>query len=86
MKKVLIVTLLFIATFIPGGLINPSSAQSVDASRTVKTTKKTKKNKKKSKKSSLKVSKTAAGEQDEVSDQTDVSQQADRSATKKKKR
>jgi hypothetical protein len=47
--------------------------------------KKSKKKAKKLKSAKVKVSKSSAGSQDEVSDQTEVSQQADSSGNKKKK-
>jgi hypothetical protein len=52
---------------------------------TAKAPKKTKKAHKKAKAGKTKVSKTSAGAQDEVSDQSDVSQQADKTGTKKKR-
>jgi hypothetical protein len=51
----------------------------------MKAPKKNKKKHKKSKSGKVKVSKSSTGPQDEISDQTDVSQQADSTENKKKR-
>jgi hypothetical protein len=62
---------------------SPSDGLSTPAKE--KAPKKAKKKHKKSKSSKVKVSKNSAGPQDEISDQTEVSQQADSAGNKNKK-
>ncbi len=91
MKKVLSVSFLFVSILFSALLIYPQSAFCNDISNNlstptkVKVPKKAKTKTKKAKATKLKVSKTSAGAQDEVSDQTDVSQQADSTGNKKKR-
>ncbi len=88
MKKLVIASFLSVAIVVSGLLI-PRVALSSDpvdkADAPVKVPKKAKKAHKKAKAGKIKVSKTSAGAQDEVSDQSDVSQQADKTGTKKKR-
>jgi hypothetical protein len=91
LKKVLVTCFLFVAILFSGLFIPSHLAFCDDASDSlstpakVKAPKKAKKKIKKAKATKLKVSKTSAGAQDEVSDQADVSQQADSAGNKKKR-
>ena len=84
--KISLVVLLFL--FLPPAVktaLSDTADNGISNSTPVKTHKKVKKKGKKAKLSKLKVSKNSAGPQDEVSDQTEVSQQSDESVSKKKK-
>lgn len=91
MKKALITSFLFITFLISFSLIRPqlvfcdSPSESLSTDVPMKAPKKSKKKHKKSKLGKVKVSKSSNGPQDEISDQTDVSQQADSTENKKKR-
>jgi hypothetical protein len=88
LKRSMIVSFLFIifslvfSTY-PG--IAWSNAADKNLSTSAKTHKKSKKKTKKVKAQKLKAAKNSSGPMNDVSDQTDVSQQADQSGAKKKK-
>ncbi len=93
MKRAVVIRFVFVVTLTFFSLSHPSFSLGDNLSVTpspstpvkIKASKKTKKkHHKKSKSTKLKVAKSPAGSQDEVSDQTDVSQQADQSGTKKR--
>jgi hypothetical protein len=92
LKKVWVTSLCFTAVMAFFSLTHPpfsfgdslSESSAVSVPKASKKKKKTKKKHKKAKSIKLKVEKSSAGSQDEVSDQTDVSQQADQSGNKKR--
>ncbi|GEM_PF-3328498 len=91
MKKAFITGFLFITFMISFSFIRPqlvfcdSPSKSISTDVPMKAPKKNKKKHKKSKSGKVKVSKSSTGPQDEISDQTDVSQQADSTENKKKR-
>jgi hypothetical protein len=91
LKKAFITGFLFITILISFSLIRPQlvfcdiPSESLLSDVPVKVPKKSKKKHKKSKSGKMKVSKSSDGPQDEISDQTDVSQQADSTENKKKR-
>ena len=74
----------FIAPQVPG-VLGDNDLKPVSANAKLKAPKKKKSKKKKSKAQKIKAAKSSAGPQDEVSDQTEVSQQANESGKRSKK-
>jgi hypothetical protein len=91
LKKAFITGFLLITILISFSLISPqlvfcdNPSESLSTDVPIKAPKKNKKKHKKSKSGKVKVSKSSTGPQDEISDQTDVSQQADSTENKKKR-
>ena len=89
MKRSMTVSFLFVVIFslvfstYPGMVWSNTTDNNLKTS--TKTHKKSKKKTKKAKAQKLKVSKNSSGPMNDISDQTEVSQQADQSGAKKKK-